>query len=67
MVIDHLQFGLILIWLVVVLIIDSEELQGVAINLGLAYDVPLRHLDIRLTIAGVTHHNCNLFEWNTLL
>ena len=67
MVINHLQFDLILIRFVVVLIIDSEELQGVAINLGLSYDVPLRHLDIRFTIAGVTHHDGNLFEWNTLL
>ena len=66
MVIIHLQFCLILIGFVVI-IIDSEELQGIAINLGLAYDVPLRHLDIRFTIAGVTHHDCNLFEGNTLL
>lgn len=66
MVISHLQFGLILIRLVVV-IIDSEELKCVAINFCLAYDVSLGHLYIGLAIAGVPHHDCNLLDRYALL
>ena len=61
MVINHLQFGLILIGFVII-IIDSEELQGIAVNLCLTDYVAHRHLDVGLTITSMTHHDGNLLQ-----
>lgn len=66
MVIGHLQFGLVLIGLIV-FVIDTEELEGVAVNLCLTDNVSHRHLDVRPAVAGVTHHDGNLLQRNALL
>ena len=66
MAIGHLQFGLILIGLVV-FVIDSEEFEGVAVDFRLSYNVAHRHLNVRLTITGVAHHYGNLLDRDSLL
>ena len=66
MAIGHLQFGLVLIGLVI-LVVDAEQPQCIAVNLGLTDNVALCHLDIRLTIAGMSHHDGNLLQRHTLL
>ena len=62
------SFSLVLAETIVeVFVIDSEELQGIAVNLCLPDYVAHRHLDVWLTIAGVTHHDGNLFQWHSFL
>ena len=62
------SFSLVLAETIIeVFVIDSEELQGIAVNLGLTDNVAHRHLNIGLTIAGMAHHDGNLFQWYTFL
>lgn len=62
------SFSLVLTETVIeVAVIDSEELQGIAVNLGLSDNVAHRHLDIRLTVTSMPHHDGNLFQWYAFL
>ena len=62
------SFSLVLAETIIeVFVIDSEELQGIAVNLGLSDNVAHRHLNIGLTIAGMAHHDGNLLQWYTFL
>ena len=50
-----------------VFVIDSEELQGIAVNLGLPDYVAHRHLNVWLTVTSMPHHDGNLFQWYAFL
>ena len=45
---DHLQFGLL--FGLVVFVIDSEELESVAVDFRLSDDVAHRHLNVRFAV-----------------
>ena len=55
------SFSLILIYTVIeVFFIYAEQSQCIAVNLGLTYNVALRHLYIRHAVACMPHHDGNL-------
>ena len=61
------SFSLIFISVIEVFFIDAEQSQCIAVNLGLTDNVALRHLDIRHTVTGMSHHDGNLLKRHSLL